>query len=188
MPLIEGDRILSWQFAKRIYTNWYFYSFVFLWIIGNCSEAPGSQTLLNLYMKEHPTIKYSVYQMNNYPTGVQAVGVASTLVWAYTTDIYGKRWISGYYNAVTGITAAAIILAPTTSTAGVFAAYYWAGTIYCCQATFFAWANDATRNQPHTVRAVIIACMNFGGNGFQAFWPLIFYRADMAPMFTVSYS
>ena len=139
-------------------------------------------------MKSHPTIKYSVYQLNNYPTGVQAVGIVSTLFWACYTDIFGKRWITGYFNALTGIITSAIILAPSTSTAGIFGAYYWAAAIYCCQATFFAWANDSLRGQPHTIRAVIIASMNFGGNTFQAFWPLIFYRADMAPMFTVGAS
>jgi ACS family pantothenate transporter-like MFS transporter len=173
------------KFVRTVLSTWYFYAFVFLWILGNCSEAFSSQALLNLYMKSHPTIKFSVSQLNNYPTGVQAIGIVSTLLWAFATDLYGKRWLSGYYNAVVGIAASEIILAPTTSTAGIFGAYYWAGSIYCCQATFFAWANDSMRGQDHTVRAFVVASMNCGGNTFQAFWPLIFYAADMAPMFTV---
>ena len=188
MPPVEKVKVMELSFVKRILTTWYFYAFGILWILGNCSEAASSQALLNLYMKSHPTITFSVYQLNNYPTGVQAVGIVSTLIWACSTDIFGKRWISGYYNALTGIIASAIILAPSTSTMGIFGAYYWAGSIYCCQATFFAWANDVTRTQPPAVRAVVIAAMNCGGNTSQAFWPLIFYRADMAPMFTVSSS
>ena len=186
VPQVKGKPTLQISFFKQMATSWYFYSYVFLWILGNCSEAASANSLLNLYMKSHPTIDYSVYQLNNYPTGVQAVGIISTLIWATSTDIFGRRWITGYYNAFTGIVSSAIILAPGTSTAGIFGAYFWAGSIYCCQATFFAWANDRLRGEPDNVRAFIIGCMNMGGNTFQAFWPLIFYRANDAPKFTVS--
>lgn len=128
----------------------------------------------------------SVSDLNNFPTGLQAVGIVSTLLWALSTDIFGKRWISGYYVAVTAICVGILLLVPNVPTAGQFAAYYWSGTIYCIQATFFAWANDSMRHQPVALRAVVIACMNFSGNVFQAWWPLIFYRANDAPDFTVS--
>lgn len=124
--------------------------------------------------------------LNNYPTGLQAVGIVSTLLWALGTDVFGGRWVSGYFVAATAIGVGIILLVPNMSIAGQFAAYYWSGAIYCIQGTFFAWANDSMRHQPPSLRAVIIACMNFGGNVFQAWWPLIFYRADDAPNFTVS--
>ncbi|KAI8315123.1 Averantin hydroxylase [Colletotrichum sp. SAR11_59] len=155
----EGEKILTWSFISRILHSWYFYGFCFLWILGNTSESQSNQSLLNLYMQSHPTEHYTVFQRNNYPTGVQAVGVVSTLLWATTN--------------------AAIILAPTT-TAAKFGAYYWAGSIYCIQATFFAWANDSMRNESPALRACVIACMNAAGNCFQAWWPLIFFRADDA--------
>ncbi|KAF5519185.1 Pantothenate transporter liz1 [Colletotrichum aenigma] len=178
----EGEKILTWSFISRILHSWYFYGFCFLWILGNTSESQSNQSLLNLYMQSHPTEHYTVFQRNNYPTGVQAVGVVSTLLWATSTDIWGRRWLSGYYVAFTAIANAAIILAPT-STAAKFGAYYWAGSIYCIQATFFAWANDSMRNESPALRACVIACMNAAGNCFQAWWPLIFFRADDAPEF-----
>ncbi|UQC79547.1 MFS pantothenate transporter [Colletotrichum lupini] len=67
-------------------------------------------------------------------------------------DIWGRRWLSGYYVSFTAIANAAIILAPT-STAAKFGAYYWAGSIYCIQATFFAWANDSMRNESPRLRS-----------------------------------
>ncbi|KAF7562889.1 hypothetical protein G7046_g1241 [Stylonectria norvegica] len=184
MPEAENTSVLKVSFIKRILGMWDLYAFGLLWILANCSEAFSSQSLLNLYMKAQPKGTYSIYQLNNYPTGVQAVGIVSTLLWAASTDIFGKRWLTGYYNAIVGIITSAIILAPATSTAGHFGAYYWAGSIYCCQATFFAWANDRTRGKPPAVRAFVISVMNCGGNTFQAWWPLIFYRADQAPEFT----
>ncbi|KAI1206324.1 retrograde regulation protein 2 [Annulohypoxylon truncatum] len=178
VPVVEGARILSTAFIKQVFTSWYFYGFCFLWILGNCSESLGNQSLMNLYLQD------TVYQLNNYPTGVQAVGIVSTLLWAFGTDILGRRWSSGYFVSITAICVGILLLVPNMSTAGQFAAYYWSGTIYCIQATFFAWANDSMRHQPPTLRAVIIACMNFSGNLFQAWWPLIFYRANDAPKFT----
>ncbi|KAI1637004.1 retrograde regulation protein 2 [Biscogniauxia mediterranea] len=184
-PLVEEVPIISRSFVSKVFRSWYFYGFGLLWILGNCSESLGNQSLMNLYMQGHPERHYTIYQLNNYPTGLQAVGIASTLIWATATDIFGGRWVSGYYVAMTAICTAVILLVPTTSVAGQYAAYYWSGTIYCIQGTFFAWANDSMRHEPRTLRAVIIACMNFGGNVFQAWWPLIFYRADAAPDFTI---
>lgn len=75
---------------------------------------------------------------------------------------------------------------PNAGTGSIFGAYYWAGTVYACQATFFAWANDAMRWEEDSLRAVVIASMNCGSNAVNAWWSLLFYAADMAPKFTVS--
>ncbi|GKT96878.1 major facilitator superfamily transporter [Colletotrichum tofieldiae] len=140
----EGEKVLAWSFISRILRSWNFYAFCILWILGNSSESQSNQSLLNLYMQAHPTEDYTVFQRNNYPTGVQAVGVVSTLLWATSTDIWGGGG---------------------------------------CLATFFAWANDSMRNESPALRACVIACMNAAGNCFQAWWPLIFFRADDAPEF-----
>lgn len=164
-----------------------------LWIIAGETESFSSNSLLSLYMKNHPTIKYTVAQLNDYPTGVPAVGIVSTLFWATLTDfLNGKRWLVGYFIAITGIATSAMILAasknPTSqgSTAMVFGAYYWAGTVYACQATFFAWCNDAMRYEENAFRGVVLAGMNLGSNAVNAWWSLIFYGASTAPWFTVS--
>ena len=125
--------------------------------------------------------------MNTYPTGVPAVGIVSTLVWATLTDfLNGKRYLVGYWIGITGVATSAMILAPGSSTATHFAAYYWAGTVYACQATFFAWANDVLRYKDDAVRAVVIASMQMGSNIVNAWWSIVFYGADTAPYFTVS--
>jgi ACS family pantothenate transporter-like MFS transporter len=140
-------------------------------------------------MKSHPTNKYTVFQLNNYPTGVPAVGIVSTLAWATLTDFMGgKRYLVGYWIAITGLITSALILIPSMPTAGVFAAYYWAGSVYACQATFFAWANDAMRYEEDSLRAVVIASMNAGSGAVNAWWSIVFYSANFAPDFTVSWT
>ena len=62
--------------------------------------------------------------------------------------------------------------------------YYWAGSVYVCQATFFAWANDVLRYEEDSLCAVVIASMNMGSNAINAWWSIVFYGANFAPYFT----
>jgi ACS family pantothenate transporter-like MFS transporter len=77
-----------------------------------------------------------------------------------------------------------LILAYPESTTIHFAMYYWAGSVYACQATFFAWANDVLRYEEDSLRAVVIASMNMGSNAINAWWSIVFYGANFAPYFT----
>lgn len=180
-------------FVKKVLTSWYWWGFVGLWIVAGETESFSTNSLLSLYMKSHPTIDYSVAQLNNYPTGIPAVGIVSTLFWATLTDfLQGKRYLVGYFIGITGIATSAMVLAAsqnptsTTSTHITFAAYYWAGSVYACQATFFAWCNDAMRYEEDTFRGVVLAGMNLGSNAVNAWWSILFYGASMAPWFIVS--
>ncbi|EON62435.1 hypothetical protein W97_01657 [Coniosporium apollinis CBS 100218] len=176
---------LSLSFLKEVLTSWYWYGFVVLWIIAGETESFSTNALLALYMKSHPTRRYTVAQLNNYPTGVPAVGIISTIFWATLTDFMGgKRYLVGYFIAITGIVTSVMILTLHGSTASIFGAYYWAGSVYACQATFFAWANDALRYEDDMLRAVVIASMNMGSNAVNAWWSIVFYSANFAPWFT----
>lgn len=90
----------------------------------------------------------------------------------------------GYWIGITGIVTSALILAYPHSTPVHFAMYYWAGSVYACQATFFAWANDVLRYEDDSLRAVVISSMNMGSNAINAWWSIVFYGANFAPYFT----
>ncbi|KAF2196711.1 MFS general substrate transporter [Delitschia confertaspora ATCC 74209] len=180
---------LTFSFLKRCFLTWPWYLFTGLWIIAGETESFSSNALMALYMKAHPTEKYTISQLNNYPTGVPAVGIVSTIFWATLTDfLNGKRALVGYFIAVTAVCTSAMLLAyPPTASKGHttihFAAYYWSGSIYACQAVFFAWANDVLRYEEESLRAVVIASMNMGSNAINAWWSIVFYSADQAPAF-----
>ncbi|KAF9731174.1 hypothetical protein PMIN02_009437 [Paraphaeosphaeria minitans] len=176
---------ISWGFLKHCFSTWFWYFFVVLWMIAGETESFSSNALLSLYMKAHPTKKYTVSQLNNYPTGVPAVGIVSTLFWATLTDFWGgRRYLVGYWIGITGVVTSALILAYPESTSINFAMYYWAGSVYACQATFFAWANDVLRYEEDSLRAVVIASMNMGNNAINAWWSIVFYGVNFAPYFT----
>jgi ACS family pantothenate transporter-like MFS transporter len=173
------------SFLKHCFSTWYWYFFVILWILAGETESFSTNALLQLYMRSHPTNTYTVAQNNNYPTGVPAVGIVSTLFWATLTDFMGgKRYLVGYWIGITGIITSALILAYPQNTTIHFAMYYWAGSVYACQATFFAWANDVLRYEEDSLRAVVIASMNMGSNAINAWWSIVFYGANFAPYFT----
>ncbi|KAI8311512.1 Pantothenate transporter liz1 [Colletotrichum sp. SAR11_59] len=191
VPEIQEKSPLTFRFAKKVLTSWYWWGFVMLWIIAGETESFSTNSLLGLYMKSHPTNKYSIPQLNNYPTGVPAVGIVSTLFWATLTDFLGgKRYLVAYFIGLTGVVTSIMILVaakdPTSakSTSVVFGAYYWAGAVYACQATFFAWCNDAMRYEEGVFRGVVLAGMNLGSNAINAWWSIVFYGASMAPWFT----
>ncbi|PSN67125.1 pantothenate transporter-like protein [Corynespora cassiicola Philippines] len=185
VPEVSERTPISWNFLKHCFSTWYWYFFVILWILAGETESFSTNALLALYMKSHPTNTYTVSQLNNYPTGVPAVGIVSTLFWATLTDFMGgKRYLVGYWIGITGVITSALILAYPNSTSIHFGMYYWAGSVYACQATFFAWANDVLRYEEDSLRAVVIASMNAGSNAINAWWSIVFYGADMAPYFT----
>ncbi|KAK4445723.1 pantothenate transporter liz1 [Podospora aff. communis PSN243] len=191
--LKSKPKIFTWPFVRAVLSSWEWWGFVILWIIAGETESFSTNALLALYMKSHPgTRQYSISQLNNYPTGVPAVGIVSTLFWATLTDtLGGRRELVGYFIGATGVTTSAMILSAMRggdsggdkATAVVFAAYYWAGSVYACQAVFFAWANDAMRDRAPVFRGVVLAGMNLGSNAVNAWWSIVFYGASMAPWF-----
>jgi ACS family pantothenate transporter-like MFS transporter len=191
VPTPPEQHPFRFAFLKKVLVSWQWWGFVILWILAGSTESFPSNGLLNLYMSEHPTQKYTISQLNNYPTGVAAVGIISTLFWATLTDFLGgRRWLVSYFIGMVGIATSIMILVasrnPTSdaSTRVTFAAYYWAGSVYACQATFFAWCNDAMRFEEPVFRAVVLAGMNLGSNAVNAWWSIVFYGASMAPWFT----
>jgi MFS transporter, ACS family, pantothenate transporter len=193
VPSIPERPPLNLRLFTTILTSWQWWGFVVLWILAGETESFSTNALLALYMQNHPTNEYSIAQLNNYPTGVAAVGIVSTLFWATLTDfLSGKRYLVGYFIGITGVATSAMVLVAAqdpesaASTRITFGAYYWAGTVYACQATFFAWCNDAMRHDSPLFRAVVLAGMNLGSNAVNAWWTIVFYGASMAPWFNVS--
>ncbi|KAF2143567.1 uncharacterized protein K452DRAFT_317051 [Aplosporella prunicola CBS 121167] len=176
----------TWRFVRRAATSFAFWGFVVLWAIAGEVESFNSNGLLALYLQSHPTKHYTVAQLNDYPTGVAAVGIVSTLLWAALTDLLGgrSRALVGYWCAGVCAVAAAMVLGAFKSTGAVMAAYYLSGSAYAAQAVMFAWANDVLRGENEAFRALVVAAMNTASNVVNAWWSIVFYSADMAPRFT----
>jgi MFS transporter, ACS family, pantothenate transporter len=133
VPEVVEHTNLTCGFLKRVLLSWQWWGFVMLWVIAGETESFSSNSLISLWLQAKGG--YTVAQLNNYPTGVPAVGIVSTLFWATLTDILGgKRYLVGYYIAILGIVTSIMILVAGSNNPVTFTAYYLAGSVYACQA------------------------------------------------------
>ncbi|KAA1466254.1 MFS general substrate transporter [Dentipellis sp. KUC8613] len=186
--LLSSDRLdsdtthrpLSWDLAKRILTRWRWYACSLLFAISGETESFGSNNLMGQWLSA--VGGYTVEQTDYYPSGVTAVGIASTLVCATWTDYTRQRWPVLVYMAAACTVAAICILVWSSPTGLKFFAYYLAGAAYSGQATTFAWANQICADDDQE-RAIVLASMNMWNNVINAWWPLVLYPATDAPRF-----
>ncbi|PCH41303.1 MFS general substrate transporter [Wolfiporia cocos MD-104 SS10] len=172
----------TWTLARRVLSRWRYYGCSLLFAISGECESLGSNNLMGQWLEAIGG--YTVEQIDYYPCGVTAVGIASTLVCATWTDATRSRarWPVLVWMAV-AVTVASICLLVWSGPTGLkFFAYYIAGASYSGQATTFAWANQICADDAQE-RAIVLASMNMWNNVINAWWPLIFYRATDAPRF-----
>lgn len=172
---------LDWSVFKRVVGRWHWWLLSILWVLGGENESYASNSLFSLWLKY---FGYTVPQINHYPMGVYAVGVAATFIFALYVDGTGARyhWRIGVLIAICVIISTILLLARSSHDATIFAAHYLSGVSYAGQATFFAWANVICINDKEE-RAVVLASMNMFNNAINAWWSIIFYAADTAPKF-----
>ncbi|KAG2058824.1 MFS general substrate transporter [Suillus hirtellus] len=171
---------LSWDLAKRVLSRWRWYGCSLLFAISGETESFGSNNLMGQWLSAIGG--YTVEQVDYYPSGVTAFGIASTLVCATWTDYTRARWPVLVYMCFCCTAAAICILVWSSPTGLKFFAYYFAGASYAGQATTFAWANQICAND-YQERAIVLASMNMWNNAVNAWWPLLFYPATDAPRF-----
>ncbi|OJA20893.1 hypothetical protein AZE42_00909 [Rhizopogon vesiculosus] len=81
---------LSWDLAKRVLTRWRWYGCSLLFAVSGETESFGSNNLMGQWLSAIGG--YTVEQVDYYPSGVTAFGIASTLVCATWTDYTRARW------------------------------------------------------------------------------------------------
>ncbi|KAG2369951.1 major facilitator superfamily domain-containing protein [Suillus spraguei] len=163
---------LSWDLAKRVLGRWRWYGCYphIQFAISGETESFGSNNLMGQWLSSIGG--YTVEEVDYYPSGVTAFGIASTLVCATWTDYTRARWPVLIYMCFCCTVAAICILVWSN----------FAGASYAGQATTFAWANQICADD-YQERAVVLASMNMWNNVVNAWWPLLFYSATDAPRF-----
>jgi sugar phosphate permease len=78
---------------RNILTSWHINALTLLYIFFN-NGGTGSQPVFAQYLKKSTSPKYTVAQINTYPTTTNAVQVFTTLVYAWVSDsvLRGARW------------------------------------------------------------------------------------------------
>lgn len=130
--------------------------------------------------------RFSVYQLNVYPTGGQALGLVTTLAYGWVSDYTGKRWqvllVPATINFV-GI----VIVAVYPSYGWVFAGYMLNGASWGFWPVLYAWVNEVCGSDAEE-RAVVIAVAQTMGQAFVAWVPVVVLNVGKyAPKFTLGF-
>lgn len=181
LPARDESTRFDWSIIPRVLKRWHWWLFSFVWILGGENISFASNATFALWLQHQG---YSLTHRNNDPSGIYAVGIASTMLSAlYLSKIKNARhWHIGVVIAVIMCVVAVMIRAAPLSADVMFAAQYLGGVSYAGQAVFFPWANIVCHDDIQE-RAIVLASMNMFSGAVNAWWSLLFYAASMVPYF-----
>lgn len=172
---------LDMTLLQRVLLDWKFYIFSMLWVIGGALEAISNQGTMIMYLKT--ASQFSLSQVNELPTAVQAVGIFVTLVATICIDLLPKhKWIFGVGLSTLQLIAASILLKWNVSIGVKLFAYYLAGTSYGGQPIYFTWANEICSGDD-PLRSIVLFSMNLFSSVLFCFWGILLYPVTDAPMY-----
>ncbi|KAJ5291876.1 hypothetical protein N7478_001127 [Penicillium angulare] len=160
-----------------------------LWVISFCNDVCQQPALsITYWFKAWNTIKpgsYTVAQINNYATPIQAVIVVVSLsmAWASDTVFGGRRWpllvIGSTLSTVVFLTLASTPVFPENRS-GRWALYYLTGLTQSGSSMFWAWTQDTLSGDPAT-RAFASAGLNVWAYVGDATIPLAIFQTVNQP-------
>lgn len=179
LPARDESTRLDWSVVPRVLKRWHWWFFSFVWVLGGENLSLASNSTFALWLKDQ---NYSLSHRNNFPSGIFAVGVASTLLSAlYLYKVARARhWHVATFIAAVMCIVAIMIRANPIRPSVMFTAQYLGGIAYAGQAVFFAWANVVCHDDLQE-RAIVLASMNMFSGAVNAWWSILFFPATTVP-------
>lgn len=89
---------------KKIFSSWHIYTLTLAYVCFN-NGAAGATPVFAQYLKDSTNPKYTIAQINDYPTGTSAVQIVTTLAYAWSSDTFlkGSRWPPVVFGGVINI-------------------------------------------------------------------------------------
>ncbi|KAF8852076.1 MFS general substrate transporter [Acephala macrosclerotiorum] len=168
------------KFAK-IFKSWHIYLLSLLYIFFN-NGAAGATPVFAQYLKDSKKPKYTISQINVYPTGTNAVQVVSTLAYAWISDsvLNGARWPPIVFGGVMNIMCYVSLAIWHIPVGWKWACYYIMGTGFGLSGLCMAWAHEIC-NEDNEERALVVGSMNEIAYVLQAWLPLLVWQQVDAP-------
>ncbi|SPO01829.1 uncharacterized protein DNG_04502 [Cephalotrichum gorgonifer] len=174
---------LTWAKVKRIATHWPLYVFTFTLICHCVVTQP-----LNYFAVWLKSLnRFSVYQINLFPTAGQAVGLVFTLLYGWLSDGLNKRWqiliIPATFNFV-----GMVMVVAYGNYASTFAGYLMNAASWGFWPVLYAWAIEIMHEDMEE-RAIVIGVAQTFGQAFIAWVPvLILNVGKYAPRFHLGFA
>ncbi|KAG8157547.1 hypothetical protein KVR01_012589 [Diaporthe batatas] len=173
-PIKEGGHSINpFSLMKRLFLQPFFWILVFWSPVCATLEAYSVQNNFLIWLK-YQSSHFSQSQINTYPLGVQAVGIASNMLAAWHMDATGTRVPMAVLAVMLQLVCAIMLLVPTLPFAGTFFAFYLSGTAYMVNPLIFGWASIILqRTGDDAVRSVTVYCMNVLSLTLYTFWGIV---------------
>lgn len=176
---VDKKKVNYKRLFKKCLMNWHWYVFVFAWCLYDQNQY-FSGTPFNLYLKASG--KYSVANINSYPTVVKAVSIFSTLVGGYYSDKTLDRFTPCLITTLLTLLGAIILRVYDVAEGARIFAFFVAGVANSMNNFQMTWASDITKDDPE-VRSLVTASMNCIGQVFLAWVPILTFPNYKAPRF-----
>ncbi|PWY81657.1 pantothenate transporter [Aspergillus sclerotioniger CBS 115572] len=168
---------------KKIFSSWRIYLLTIVYIAFN-NGAAGSQPVFQQYLKDSTNPKYTVDQINAYPTTTNAVQVVTTLVYAWTSDtiLKGRRWPCIIIGACINIICYVSLAIWDIPTGWKWTCYILSGAGFGLSGLCMAWAHEIC-TEDNEERALVVGSMNEMAYVFQAWLPLVVWQQVDGPQY-----
>ncbi|PKY01125.1 putative MFS transporter Liz1/Seo1 [Aspergillus campestris IBT 28561] len=168
---------------KKIFSSWHIYLLTIAYIAFN-NSGTGSQPVFQQYLKSSKDPKYTIAQINAYPTTTNAVQVVTTLIYAWTSDsvLNGKRWPPIIFGASINIICYVSLAVWDIPEGWRWACYILCGAGSGISGLLMAWAQEIC-SEDNEERALVIGSMNEMAYVFQAWLPQVVWQQVDAPQY-----
>ncbi|KIV82512.1 hypothetical protein PV11_04615 [Exophiala sideris] len=169
---------------KKIFTSWRIYFLTALYMLFNNAASGVGQPTFAQYLKDSTKPKYTISQINVYPTTTYAVQIVSTLIYAWTSDTIfrGARWPPIIFGGVVNIICYASLAVWNIPVDWHWACYIIAGCGGGLSGLCMAWAHEICSDD-NEERAIVTGSMNEIAYVFQAWLPLVVWQQVDAPQY-----
>ncbi|TAQ89282.1 hypothetical protein B7494_g2423 [Chlorociboria aeruginascens] len=176
----KGEDIpVTWFGIKRVLGKWHFWVYTAYY-----TENIGSY--MNLWLTSLK--RYSVPEINNYPTATNAITIVTTLSYGWTSDALQLRSPIVYFSLTVCFFAAMNLAVWDGVPFGLkWASYYLTGFAQGSGPIFLTMVNEACASDS-LERKFILGTTNSVAYAFNAWIPLITYNTTKAPRFLVGNS
>lgn len=176
----------TWKKISAIFSSWHIYMLVLLYIVFNNGNGGNSQPAFQLWLKSEG---YSIKEVNLYPTLTEVISIATTLIYAWTSDTVfrGARWPPIVFSGVVKLVAYGGLTAWHVPLPFKWACFLLCGFGGGISGLTYAWAHEICSDDTEK-RALVTGSMNTMAYVFQAWLPLLIWQQVEAPVYPKGYS
>ncbi|KAH8600113.1 retrograde regulation protein 2 [Bisporella sp. PMI_857] len=175
---------LSWAKIGKVLTHWPIYV-VTLMLIFHC-VVTQPLNYFSVWLKS--LNRFSVYQINLFPTAAQALGLVTTLAYGWVSDgLGGKRWQVMVVPATINFVGM-IIVVSYPGYGATFFGYLINAASWGLWPVMYAWVNEFCHDDAEE-RAIVIGVAQTFGQVFIAWVPVVVLNVGKyAPRFTLGFT